>query len=482
MLAFRTKNMNTYKKAVINACILAIVLLQFSCRKYLDQKPDLTKAVPGTLQDCQVLLDNYDIMNSSYPDHGEVSADNFYLTNASYNSLGSLRSEDKDAYIWLAQGQHSIQYTSIYKTIYNSNLVLQTLEKFSSSSPNYNTLKGSALFFRGFALYAGVGLFTKAYNSTSSSTDPGIPIKLSPNLDEKSERGSVEQTYNRIIQDLKDAAVLLPATTIIKSRPNKTAAYAALARVYLTMDDYINAGKMAEECLKLQNTLINYNSTSSTPTESTVTSSSTGNSFQRFNAEVIFQAMSLSGIMTQTAAKIEPTLYALYSGNDRRKSVFFKPNLKYDPDLDDFVPDGTYVFRGNYDGRSTGPLFCGLATDEIYLILAESLARQGNTQRAMDNLNTLMRNRIAPPYQEMTATSPQNALEQILAERRKELIFRTLRWADLKRLNKDPKFAVTLRRPINTITYTPLEPNDLRYAMLIPLQVINTTGIQQNPR
>lgn len=474
--------MKIYKKAAISICVLTIVLLQFSCKKYLDQKPDLTKAVPGTLQDCQVLLDNYDIMNSSYPDHGEVSADNFYLTNASYNSLSGSRSEDKDAYVWAPQGHHTFQYSSIYRTIYNSNLILQILEKFDATSPNYNSLKGSALFFRGFALYAGVGLFTKAYNSTTSSTDPGIPIRLTPDLDEKSERGTVEQTYNRIIQDLKDAVGLLPTTTTIKSRPGKAAAYAALARVYLSMDDYFNAGKMAEECLKFQNTLINYNSTTPLPTETTVSSSSTGNSFQRFNAEVIFQAMTLTGIMTQTAAKIEPTLYASYLGNDRRKSVFFKPNLKYDPDLDDFVPDGTYVFRGNYDGRSTGPLFCGLATDEVYLILAESLARQGNTQGAIDNLNLLMQNRIVPPYQKMTATDPQNALEQILAERRKELIFRTLRWTDLKRLNKDPKFAVTLRRTMNTITYTPLEPNELRYAMLIPLQVINTTGMQQNQR
>jgi len=52
---------------------------------------------------------------------------------------------------------------------------------------------------------------------------------------------------------------------------------------------------------------------------------------------------------------------------------------------------------------------------------------------------------------------------------------------DLRRLNKDVRFAKTLTRAINGQTYT-LSPNDPKYVMPIPIQEINTSGIAQNPR
>jgi len=87
----------------------------------------------------------------------------------------------------------------------------------------------------------------------------------------------------------------------------------------------------------------------------------------------------------------------------------------------------------------------------------------------------------AVPFPTYTATSANNALGQILAERRKELCFRGIRWSDLRRLNQDPTYAVTLQRLLNGTTYT-LPANDLRYTLLIPLDEIQISGLQQNPR
>jgi hypothetical protein len=80
-----------------------------------------------------------------------------------------------------------------------------------------------------------------------------------------------------------------------------------------------------------------------------------------------------------------------------------------------------------------------------------------------------------------TASSSDDALIQILNERRKELLYRGLRWTDLRRLNKDPRFAITLKRIINGVSYT-LPPNDNRYAWPIPDNEIALTNMPQNER
>lgn len=448
-----------------------LLLMATGCKQdFLDQKPDLSKAVPSTFGDCQAMLDDYGRMNARYPDHGEAASDNYYMTDANYSSLPQVNGlpEHQYNYIWHPQGEHVSQWSSGYQVVYSANMVLSVLEKLPSEDPSYKSIKGSALFFRAFAFYHLAQLFCKPY---AAGTDPGIPLRLTPDPNEVSTRGTVKQVYDRIVADLTEAISLLPVDVKIKSRPSKGAAYAALARTYLAMENYVDAGKMADESLKLQGTLIDYNATSSPVTATTVNSNASGPSFKRFNAEVIFQAVTQGGILTQARALIHPDLYDSYSVSDRRKSVFFQNS------------GANKVFRGNYDGMASSELFMGLATDEMYLIRAECYARAGSTALAMKDLNTLMVKRMVPPYVNRTASSAPDALVQILTERRKELIFRTLRWTDLRRLNKDPRFAVTLHRDRNNIPYTSLEPNDLRYTFLIPTrEVILLTGMEQNPR
>jgi tetratricopeptide (TPR) repeat protein len=471
--------MKQYK--IIISILVVLLVLQTGCKNdFLDQRPDLSKIMPKTVADCQSLLDDYSRMNAGYPDHGEVASDNYFFSDAVYSTLSDVNNtpENKYSYSWHPQGEHVTQWLQPYQIIYNANLVLSTLEKISPEETNYKAVRGSALFFRAFAYYHLAQLFCKPYSAATANIDPGIPIRLTPDIRITSTRGTVQQVYDQIKTDLTAALALLSAEVEVKSRPSKAAGYAALARTYLSMEDYENAGKMANESLKLQSTLIDYNATSATPTATTVRADATGPSFVRFNAEVIFHAVTISGTLSQSLAQIHPDLYNSYATNDRRKSVFFGEGMEWWG-----APNGLIGFRGNYDGTINPALFMGLATDEMYLIRAESYARAGNTVLAMQDLNTLLSKRIVPPYVNQTASSATDALNQILTERRKELIFRTLRWTDLRRLNKDPRFAVTLRRDQNTIGETPLQPNDLRYVFLIPTrEVINLTGMPQNPR
>ncbi|GAA0881862.1 hypothetical protein GCM10009120_04580 [Sphingobacterium siyangense subsp. cladoniae] len=99
----------------------------------------------------------------------------------------------------------------------------------------------------------------------------------------------------------------------------------------------------------------------------------------------------------------------------------------------------------------------------------------------MQLLNKLLLHRWkSGKFQVLTAKSDSEALDLILKERRKELLFRGVRWLDLKRLNKEGR-EISLKRVLGGKEFV-LYPNDLRYALPIPEDVIELSGMQQNPR
>jgi len=454
--------------------LLLLTLLLGSCEKFLDVKTESSQVFIKTSQDCQRLLDNYGVLNTGYPSDGEVSAGDYYTTDVSY--LATPRTdEDRVIYIWqpnAIRNLGNLQWTAPYFKIYNTNLVLEALEKLTDSPSQLvrDGLRGSALFYRAFCFWQIAQLYARPYTAATANQDPGIPIRLSSDINGISVRGTVQQTYDRIVGDLQEAEALLPATAPVSSQPSKATARAMLARVYLSMEDYPQALASASAALQLKSTLIDYNMLN-------------GNSvtpFPRFNAEVIFQAVMVSSPLLiggntspQNSAKVDPALAASYAANDLRSTVFLEPVVG---------AAGSFAFTGNYEPSTDGSLFVGLAVDELYLVRAECYARAGNAQLAMADLNTLLRTRWqAGTYTDMTASSAEEALGKVIIERRKELLMRGQRWTDLRRLNKDSRFAVTLNRTVQGITYS-LPAQDPRYTLLIPNEVIQNSGMAQNAR
>ena len=125
----------------------------------------------------------------------------------------------------------------------------------------------------------------------------------------------------------------------------------------------------------------------------------------------------------------------------------------------------------------------GLNVGELYLTEAEACARENEIDDALYLLNEVARNRhVAGTYQDETERDPDKLLELILDERRRECICKGTRWFDLKRLNKDPRFAKTITHTLYGETYT-LTPDDNHYVLPIPLIVISQNPqIEQNPR
>jgi tetratricopeptide (TPR) repeat protein len=299
-------------------------------------------------------------------------------------------------------------------------------------------------------------IWAKAYDRSTAASDLGIPLRLNSDFNEPSVRASVQAVYDKIIGDLEQAIRLLPVAPEHVMRPSRPAAYALLSRTYLAMREYDKAGKYADSCLQLKNTLIDYNTLNS----------SANFPISMFNSEVIaHHSLSTSSLFGKT---MDSSLYRSYAANDLRKTIFFRSN-----------GDGSYAFKGSYYGSAI--LFSGLATDEMYLTRAECFARAGNTTAALNDLNALLVKRYkSGTFVPVTAVDSQDALNKILIERRKELVHRNLRWMDVKRLNKEGA-NITIRRMINNKLYE-LPPNDPRYALPLPGYIVSITGMPQNPR
>jgi len=258
---------------------------------------------------------------------------------------------------------------------------------------------------------------------------------------------------------MEQSISLLPTIPLNKVRPSKPAAYGFLSRIYLSMREYNKAEQYADSCLQLFSKLMDYNALN--PDDAYP--------FASLNNETIYYAV--SGpllIYPYYYAKIDTLLYMQYDSNDLRKAIFF-------------TDDGTgyQTFKGSY--AAYDGLFSGIATDEILLNKAECEARQGQTSSAMSILNELLTKRYKTgAFIPLSAQNASDAIQIILKERRKELVMRFTRWMDIKRLNKEGG-GIVLQRYIKGRIIT-LPPNDPRYALALPEDVVSISGMKQNRR
>ncbi|VTR34737.1 SusD family [Sphingobacterium thalpophilum] len=446
--------------------LILITLGLMSCSGYLDVKPDIRMDVPNTLEDCELLLNDYGNLNMTSPAATLIAGEEFYLNAENWYSVTNL--DDRNAYTWSdEQGVRGMGWQGPYRTIFLANQVLQVLEKLPRDEQNlskYNDILGKALFFRAFAYHQLAQLYCLTYDKNTAKNELGLPLKQTPDLVMVNGRSSLEDTYQFILQDYTKASHLLSITAQAKSLPNRTAAFAGLARVYLDMQLYDRSFQYADSAWRLQPRLMDFN----------VLDSNSESPIPKNNEEVIFSALTpYSEALGSYYSRINPSLMNLYMQGDLRKKVFYRENQD---------EPGTFGYKANYEQTESGS-FVGLTTGEVILIRAESASRLNRQDIALKDLNMLFASRFKNDENiKYIEDDPQKILSMILAERRRELVFRGRRWADLKRLNKEPAHQTELQRTLDGKVYT-LPAGSLGYAFLIPQAVIELNPtIQQNKR
>lgn len=452
--------------------IVTIAFLLIGCSdRFLDEQPNSNIFTPEKPDDFQRLLDNFEYVGvgNVLP---QMSADEYYIVTEE-NWISSRTAVEKSTYIWdkdIYGGEVNIgDWNFPYQTIFYVNNILNKIEEnndLNRLDKSLSDIYGQAMFHRANAYYDLLSNFSVPFDAKTQSTDLGIPLRNDASVDYTVGRSTVQECYDLIFSDLSKSLDFLQYSQPIeqRNRPTRLAAYGLLSRIHLNRREYGQAEKWADVFLEKYNKVNDYNTLS----ESSIYPFSTAHDELIMYGKTNVYNNARCNNTTQTVF-VDSTLINFYDDNDLRLSIYFKELVQ-----------GKYIMKAGYNGITLSP-FTGVAVDEIMLIKAECLARKNEIKKAADLMNLLLIKRYRTgTYVPITFPNQEVALEFVLLERRKELIWRCRRWEDIKRLNKEGA-NIVLKRVIGNKEYT-LEPNSPRYVFNIPQDEINRSGIEQNNR
>ncbi|WP_316831228.1 RagB/SusD family nutrient uptake outer membrane protein [Pedobacter aquatilis] len=246
------------KKTYIYNLIFASMLLAAasSCKKALEINP------VDTIEQSKALLTSKDVEVALVGSYSALGSRNFY---GGRPFLMADFLANTDAIEWYGTYEELTQtinksllktnvfvdnvWAAGYTAINDANNVIAAVDKVDAAKKN--KVEGEAKFIRGAAYFDLVRLFGKAYNDGSPTTNPGVPIVLTPttSVTEASyvSRATVAAVYTQAIADLTDAEAKLPATNGFFV--TKFSAAGMLARIYLQMGNYAAAAAAANRVI-----------------------------------------------------------------------------------------------------------------------------------------------------------------------------------------------------------------------------------------
>ncbi|MCH7414320.1 RagB/SusD family nutrient uptake outer membrane protein [Belliella sp. R4-6] len=452
--------MNTVNKIIFKVCIL---LLLTACDQYLDQKPRQSYVIPKSLSDFQALLDNDAQVFNQTPGGFVYASDELKITQQGFNAINIVAREyyswDPNAFVAI---ENVGDWNRMYQQIFVSNIVLEGLEEIPNDQRNmqWNFLKGQALFVRGYAMYNLLQLFADPYSQENAVNSLGLPYPISSNVNLRYGRGNLEDTYQKMIIDLTEAAELLPSEIQYLTRPSKAAAYLVLAKTYLNFSNYVLAEEYASLSLGIKDDLMDFNDLDPSLTRP----------IPSFNQEQIYFANQISISQFSNQIHFDQSFLQLYHENDLRRNIYFALNTS----------TGLTNFRGSYTGNISS--FGGLAVDETIFVLAEAKIRNSKLDEASELVNDFLAFRyrsgeIVP----VNFQAENDPVDKLFEEKQKQLVFRGTRWNDLRRMMMEGRIQNNLTKVVGEEEFT-LVSGEKKWTYLIPFGEVSRNEIPQNPR
>ncbi|MGJ1378185.1 MULTISPECIES: RagB/SusD family nutrient uptake outer membrane protein [Sphingobacterium] len=443
--------------------LLVCTLLLGSCDKYLDIEPK-GRQLLKTTDDFDLWLNGEKFITESVDNITNYMTDNIDLPNIGNppTTLAEL------AYTWAPQfttdvGAATKLWGDHYERINLYNTVILGIDAAEGGTDaKKRSLKAEALLGRAQSYFYLVNEYAKPFDPNKAATDLAVPYVTTDDVGSQTpDRSTVAVIYNHVIEDINAALPDLPVdNSNARFRGSKAAGYSVLARVYLYRREYTQAQRYAELALAQANaTIIDYTNAASFPVTTNVVS----------HPDVIYgKALNAVGI------PISKEFKALFASNDARRTVLY------------------YNFAGSARGATmfyaaaVTPVFqwtnSGTTVQEMRLIAAEGAARANDRTTALEHLNVVRRNRYTGAERTFNATTAEAVLDEVLAERRRELAFTGLRWFDMRRLATEGRMNTVQRLNAQDAVIAKLEPNSSQYTLQIPIQVLAfNPDMIQNP-
>jgi hypothetical protein len=324
-------------------------------------------------------------------------------------------------------------WTTLYGRLYGVNLAIEGITPATGLS-HRNQWLGEAYFLRGLLYFYLTNLYGDAPLVLHSDYLSNNSLARSPQSD----------VYQQILSDLRQAQSLLDnqyhdgagAVTAGRGRPNKFAANALLARVYLYTQDWKNAEAQADLLiadaadyqLPSLSKVFGVNSTEViwglVPYESI---------FYPYLVQDVKQYYIPPGMAPSAVqATLADSLAATFEPGDARNSTWVgKDTVPASGGNTATVYYYAYKYQANGTYTAAREILSMLRLAEQYLIRAEARAQQNNLSAALADLNTV---RARAGLHPSAALSQADVLAAILHERRVELFMENgHRWFDLRR-------------------------------------------------
>jgi hypothetical protein len=385
-------------------------------------------------------------------------------------------------------------WTLQYKSIDHANNVIANVDE--NDGTKFGHLKGQAYALRAFNYLNLVRQYQFTY--AKDPTAKAVPVYTEPTTPntEPKPRATVQEIYDRILSDLREAERLLPGyEREVKNRPDLNVVYGLFARTYLTLEEWSLAADYAAKArngypiMTAQQYTEGFNDASNaewiwghpqTRTQNRDIYSYFGyieTTPYTVNAQGINTYYAYSSIMP------DPYFIASFEEGDIRKSLF---EIATQPSEMLYAHYRYKKFRNKYPDHDGHIVL--MRSSEMALIEAESKARLHDADGAIAALNELRSNRNLSDLSASSFPENQRLIDEILLERRRELWGEGFRTYDILRLQTAPVRRETSETFIDDdgktaavkghwITKFPdgsdLTPNSRYYIFPIPLNEIN---------
>lgn len=465
------------KRLLYRLCLSALTLGAVSCNAYLDIKPK-GALIPETTADYETMLNYVQITKGGDP-YPLYMTDDVYLPDQSLGFGGSFATSSpsvQNLYTFqqevFGESEDDALWNNAYQRMYYFNVLIdKVMGATGSDDATKRALRAEALLGRAYEYLMLVNVYAKHYDSATATRDLGVPLILDDAIERSGlVRATVAEVYARVESDLIEALRDLPEKPRANAfRASRAAGYALLSRMYLYKGDYDKALANAKLALDTNSTLIDLSQYRVLNPMGAIGRIDVPERDQ--NPENIYLRVAGYAYGMSAQVFVSDDLLALYDQDkDMRYQLYMVNNF------------GPLSFpRPLWMPFITSNI--GMATPELYLIAAECEARQGNTAAALTYLNALRSKRIQDAVA-LSATSSEEALDLVLAERRRELALTgNFRLIDLKRLSKEPRYAKLVVHSVAGEDYR-LESGSARYVLPIPTRVMNfnTGTMVQNAR